>query len=158
GLEYLLAVAEHDPFGRAALAVHVSQPALSGQIRKIEDVLGVRLFERSNRRVIITEMGKKIVTQARVVLEEAQRLAVLAQNPAAPLSGSLKLGAIATLGPYYLPHVLGPLRKAFPALQLHLREGRTAELIADLRAGDLDALLASPTFPVDGLELFPLFF
>ena len=87
-LEYLIAVAEHDHFGRAALAVHISQPALSGQIRKIEDVLGVRLFERSNRRVVITEMGKKIVTQARVVLEEAQRIAVLAQNPAAPLAGS----------------------------------------------------------------------
>ncbi len=131
-LEYLIAVAENDHFGRAALAVHVSQPALSGQIRKIEDVLGVKLFERSNRRVVITEMGKKIATQARVVLEEAQRIAVLAQSSAAPLAGSLKLGAIATLGPYSLPHVLGPLRKAFPALELHLREGRTADLIADL--------------------------
>src|SRR5438552_11819689 len=117
-LEYLIAVAEHGHFGNAARAVSVSQPALSGQIRKIEDVLGVTLFERSNRSVTITEAGRKIAVQARIVLEEAQKLADLAHSPAAPLAGSLKLGAIATLGPYYLPHVLGPLRKAFPSLEL----------------------------------------
>ena len=157
-LEYLIAVADHAHFGRAALAAHVSQPALSAQIRKVEDILGVRLFERSKRSVVITEAGRKIVSQARVVLEEAEKIAVMARDPGVPLSGSLKLGAIATLGPYYLPHVLGPLQKAFPTLSLHLREGKTAELIADLRAGHLDAVLASPTFAPDGLELFPLFF
>src|SRR5437867_6757936 len=157
-LEYLVAVADHGHFGKAARAVSVSQPALSGQIRKLEGVLGITLFERSNRSVVTTEAGLKIAAQARVVIEEAQKLADLAQTPAPPLAGSLKLGAIATLGPYYLPHVLGPLRKAFPALALHLKESRTADLVADLRSGDLDAILASPTFPADGLELFPLFF
>jgi len=157
-LEYLVAVAEHSHFGKAARAVNVSQPTLSGQTRKLEDILGVRLFERTNRSVVITEVGRKLAAQARIVLEEAQKLADLAHSPAAPLTGSLKLGAIATLGPYYLPHVLGPLRKAFPSLDLHLREGQTSELISDLRAGALDAVLASPTFPTDGLQLFPLFF
>jgi LysR family hydrogen peroxide-inducible transcriptional activator len=157
-LEYLVAVADYGHFGKAARAARVSQPALSGQIRKIEEVLGVKLFERSNRSVVITEVGLKIASQARIVLEEAQKLADLAHSPAPPLAGSLKLGAIATLGPYYLPHVLSPLRKAFPSLELHLREGQTSELIADLRAGTLDAVLASPTFSTEGLQLFPLFF
>ena len=157
-LEYLVAVADHGHFGKAARAVSVSQPALSGQIRKLEGVLGITLFERSNRSVVITEAGLKIAAQARVVIEEAQKLADLAQTPVPPLAGSLKLGAIATLGPYYLPHVLGPLRQAFPLLELHLREGLTSELIADLRTGSLDAVLASPTFSTEGLQLFPLFF
>jgi LysR family hydrogen peroxide-inducible transcriptional activator len=157
-LEYLVAVAEHSHFGKAARAVNVSQPTLSGQTRKLEDILGVTLFERTNRSVVITEAGRRLAAQARVVLEEAQKLTDLAHSPTAPLTGSLKLGAIATLGPYYLPHVLGPLHKAFPSLDLHLREGQTSELISDLRGGALDAVLASPTFPTDGLQLFPLFF
>lgn len=157
-LEYLVAVAEQEHFGKAATACHVSQPALSGQIKKVEDFLGVRLFERSNRNVSVTPVGQRIVSQARVVLEEARKIADLARaDKQAPLTGQLRLGAIATLGPYYLPHVLAPLRKSFPKLELHLKEGLTDGLLADLRAGTLDVALASPTFQDDAFRVIPLF-
>lgn len=157
-LEYLIAVAEHEHFGKAAAAVHVSQPALSGQIKKVEEFLGMQLFERSNRRVAITPIGEQVVDQARVVLEEARKIADLVRSANEPLCGNLRLGAITTLGPYYWPHVLAPLRKRFPKLTLHLREGMTDELLADLRAGTLDAVLASPTAAFDdSLRVLPLF-
>src|SRR5262245_9394276 len=156
-LEYLVAVADRRHFGKAAEACHVSQPALSAQIRKIEDFLGVQLFERSNRNVVITPMGDQVARQARVVLEEAGKIAALAQESSQPLSGQLRLGAIATLGPYLMPHLLGPLRKRFPKLELLMKEGLTDELILDLRNGSLDAVLAAPTFNHEGLRLISLF-
>jgi LysR family transcriptional regulator, hydrogen peroxide-inducible genes activator len=156
-LEYLVAVADRRHFGKAADACHVSQPALSAQIRKIEDFLGVQLFERSNRNVVITPIGDQVARQARVVLEEAVKIAALAQETTEPLSGSFRLGAIATLGPYLMPHLLGPLRKRFPKLELLMKEGLTDELIEDLRNGALDAVLAAPTFDTDGLRVIPLF-
>lgn len=156
-LEYLVAVADRRHFGKAAESCHVSQPALSVQIRKIEDFLGVQLFERSNRNVVITPMGEQVARQARVVLEEAGKIATMAQETSQPLSGTLRLGAIATLGPYLMPHLLGPLRKRFPKLELLMKEGLTDELIEDLRNGTLDAVLAAPTFNNDGLRLIPLF-
>src|SRR5262245_4517325 len=122
-LEYLVAVADHQHFGRAAEACHVSQPALSSQVAKVESLLGVKLFERSNRRVVITPDGRRVTDQARVVLEEAAKIATIAAPAAEPLSGSLRLGAIATVGPYLMPHLIPKLRKHFPKLQLLLREG-----------------------------------
>lgn len=156
-LEYLIAVAVHRHFGKAAKSCNVSQPALSAQIRKIEDFLGLRLFERSNRSVVITPTGELVARQARIVLEEAQKIATIAQRPGRPLSGPLRLGAIATLGPYLMPHLLGGLRKSFPKLGLLMKEGLTDRLIDDLRAGSLDAVLAAPTFTDDGLRVVPLF-
>src|SRR5262245_27855331 len=103
-LQYLVAVADHGHFGRAAASCNVSQPALSTQIRKIEGVLGIQLFERSNRRVAITAMGTAVVDQARVVLEDAQKIGELTHSAREPLSGSLRLGSIATVGPYLMPH------------------------------------------------------
>jgi len=156
-LEYLVAVANHRHFGRAAESCHVSQPALSAQIRKVEDFLGLQLFERSNRNVVITSAGDLIARQARVVLEEAEKIAALVQAEKEPLSGSLRLGAIATLGPYLMPHLLGAIRKRFPKLELLIKEGLTDPLVGDLRTGALDAILAAPTFKRDGLRLTPLF-
>lgn len=156
-LEYLVAVADHQHFGKAAEACHVSQPAMSSQIAKVENVLGIKLFERSNRRVVITPDGTRVTKQARVVLEEAAKIAAFAAPAAEPLSGSLRLGTIATLGPYLMPHLIPKLRKNFPKLQLLLREGLTAGLVADLRAGSLDAVIAAPTFEMDGLTSFELF-
>src|SRR5690348_15367086 len=116
-LEYVAALADHEHFGKAAQACHVSQPALSAQIRKIEEMLGVKLFERTSRSVIVTEVGAAIAEQAKVVLEEAHKLVGLTASEAQPLTGSLRLGAIATLGPYFMPHVLGKLRERFPHLR-----------------------------------------
>jgi LysR family transcriptional regulator, hydrogen peroxide-inducible genes activator len=157
-LQYLVAVADSAHFGKAATACNVSQPALSAQIRKIENVLDVQLFERSNRRVAITAAGEAVVRQARVVLEEAQKIAEMTKAVGKPLSGKLNLGAIATVGPYLLPHLLAPLRKSFPQLDLFLREGLTEELLDELRSGQLDAVIASDTFSDPSLRTIPLFF
>jgi LysR family hydrogen peroxide-inducible transcriptional activator len=157
-LQYLVAVADHEHFGRAAAACNVSQPALSAQIRKIEDVLGVQLFERTNRRVTITPSGKAVSDQARVVLEEAAKIGGITRSAQEPLAGPLRLGAIATVGPYLLPHLLAPLRKRYPKLDLFLREGLTEQLLGELRTGQLDAVIASNTFVDPALRIIPLFF
>src|SRR6476646_2671707 len=157
-LEYLVSVADHEHFGKAAAACHVSQPALSARIRKVEDIVGVQLFERSNRSVAITPHGRAVVDQARVVLEEAQKIAEITGKVQRPLGGSLRLGLIATVGPYLMPHVLPVLRKAYPKLELYLREGLTEQLLGELKAGQLDAVIASDTFSDSTLRVLPLFF
>jgi LysR family hydrogen peroxide-inducible transcriptional activator len=157
-LQYVTAVAEYRHFGKAAQACHVSQPALSAQIRKIEEVLGLPLFERTNRSVMITDAGAAIAEQAKVVLEEAEKLVALAAPAKQALSGTFRLGAIATLGPFLMPHLLGPLRTTFPELRLLMKEGLTHNLVQDLKNGTLDAALVSPTFQDESLKLIPLFF
>jgi LysR family transcriptional regulator, hydrogen peroxide-inducible genes activator len=157
-LQYLVSLADHQHFGKAAAACHVSQPALSAQIRKIEDTLEIQIFERSHRRVAITAEGRTVADQARVVLEEAYKIGEMAQSGRAALSGPLRLGAIATVGPYLMPHLLGPLRKAYPRLELFLREGLTDELLGELKSGQLDAVIASDTFEDDSLRSIPLYF
>jgi LysR family hydrogen peroxide-inducible transcriptional activator len=157
-LQYLVAIADEEHFGKAAAACNVSQPALSAQIRKIEDVLGVQLFERTNRRVTITQHGKRVADQARIVLEEAGKIATLTAPEKQPLAGPFRLGAIATVGPYLLPHLLARLRKAYPMLELILQEGLTDSLLGDLKAGKLDAVIASDTFDDPSLTIIPLFY
>jgi LysR family transcriptional regulator, hydrogen peroxide-inducible genes activator len=156
-LQYVVAVARHGHFGNAATACHVSQPALSSQIKKIEEMLGIVLFERSNRRVALTELGEAVVTQAQVVLEEAEKIVAIAKATRETLVGPFRLGAIATLGPYLMPHLLSALRKEYPKLELILKEGLTDGLLAELRAGRLDAVLAARTFDEDNVTVFPLF-
>lgn len=156
-LEYLVAVADHRHFGKAAEACHVSQPALSAQIKKVESLLEMEIFERDNRTVVIAPDGAPIVEQARVVLEEARKIAEIARGSRETLSGRFRLGSIATLGPYYVPHFIGPLKRAFPKIELLLREGLTESLLGELRDGKLDAVLASPPLADDGLRVIPLF-
>ncbi len=157
-LEYLVSVAQYLHFGKAAQACHVSQPALSAQIKKIEEFLGLQIFERTNRKVSLTERGKLVSDQARIVLEEAEKLLMVAgQTETKDLQGTLRLGVIATLGPYYVPQFLPGLKKLFPKLQLVLREGLTDGLLSDLKSGNLDAVLAARTFDESGLRVFPIF-
>ncbi len=157
-LEYVVAVADHRHFGRAAEACAVSQPALSAQIRKTEDLLGVVLFERGRRGVAVTGRGRALVAQARRILAEGQRLFTLARSQQGRLAGPLALGAIETLGPYLFPHLLRPLRDRYRDLELYLHEGRTAPLLDLLEEGELDLVLLS--LPVDrsGLTAATLFF
>ena len=157
-LEYLRAIVQHRHFGRAAESCHVSQPTLSAQIKKIEEFLGVVLFERTNRRVMITEVGQRVADQVKRVLDEAQKIVSVVGQPQSPLSGRLSLGAIATLGPFLIPRFLGVLRKEFPSLHLILEEGLTDSLLRRLREGALDAVLAARTFDEKGFKVFPLFF
>jgi LysR family hydrogen peroxide-inducible transcriptional activator len=157
-LEYVVAIADEHHFGRAAERCNVSQPTLSVQVRKLEAALGLVLFERGNRRVMLTPAGQGIVRQARAVLAEAQRLLVLAsEGRGAPLTGRLVLAAIQTLGPYFFPLVLRSLRQEFPLLALALSEARTAEILEGLRDGRIDAALVSLPVPASGLTVSPLF-
>ncbi|OFZ20831.1 MAG: hypothetical protein A2X94_04750 [Bdellovibrionales bacterium GWB1_55_8] len=156
-LEYVLAVAEQRHFGKAAALCAVSQPALSAQIKKIEELTGLRIFERSRRHVSVAPQAEAFLEQVRVVLNEARRLVELVTAKREPLSGVFRLGVIATVGPYLLPHLIRPLRKKYPKLQLIIREGLTDGLLAELRAGHLDAVIASDTFKDDSLSIDILF-
>jgi LysR family hydrogen peroxide-inducible transcriptional activator len=137
----LVAVAEHRHFGRAAEACNVSQPTLSGQIRKMEDSLGVTLLERTNKRVDMTPVGSQILLHAQRALAEAGQMEAVARASRDPLVGPLKLGVIPTLAPYLMPMILKPLRQSYPGLTIELWEDQTRMLIEGLRNHRLDAAL-----------------
>lgn len=151
-LEYLVAVADLLGFRRAAERCHVSQPALSAQIQQLEEVLGVKVFERDKRRVMLTEEGKELVARARRVLTEAGDILSAAARLADPFSGSLHLGVIPTIAPYVLPEVVPALVKKYPRLQLRLREEKTELLVQALEEGRLDVALLALVPEVDELE------
>jgi LysR family hydrogen peroxide-inducible transcriptional activator len=156
-LRYVVTLAELKHFARAAEACYVSQPTLSTQIKKLEAELGVALFERTNKRVMPTPVGEELIAQARVVLQEADKLRDMAQQAHDPMSGPIQLGVIPTLGPYLLPHLVPRLREDYPHLRLYLREDLTAMLVERLRAGILDAILVALPIQSDGLEVLELF-
>jgi len=151
-LRYLVTVAETLHFGRAAERCHVSQPTLSAQIRKLENYLGVEIFERQPKRVSVTEIGAQIVARARQVLQDADEILALARNSHDPLAGRLKVALIPTIGPYLLPRVSSKLRKQLPRLQLMLYEYQTDDLIERLRNGELDLGILALPVPLEGLE------
>ncbi len=156
-LRYLVAVAEHRHFGRAAEACNVSQPTLSSQIRKLEEGLGVKLLERTNKRVDLTPVGSQIVQHARQALAAAREMETVASASRDPLVGPLRLGIIPTLAPYLMPLILQPLRTAYPELAIELWEDQTRALIEGLRSHRLDAaLLATSTGApeITEIELF----
>ncbi|HTH99432.1 MAG TPA: LysR substrate-binding domain-containing protein [Acidisoma sp.] len=157
-LEYACTVAELRHFGRAAARCGVSQPALSEQIRKLEGVLRLTLFERSRKGVEITPEGAAILAQAREVLGAARSLLEMAHSQGDPLAGPLRLGVIPTLGPYYLPSVLHALRTTFPELGLRLEEGKTEEIATRLAQGALDLALIALPEPGPGFTAMALFF
>src|SRR6187455_3001119 len=142
-LQYVAAVAETKSFRRAAELCHVSQPTLSAQVAELEGALGVRLFERDRRRVLLTPVGEELVGRARKVLLEAGELSAAATRGRDPLSGTLRLGVIPTIAPYLLPELAAPLRERFPRAALIWIEDKTKKLVAELAAGNLDgAVLA----------------
>jgi LysR family hydrogen peroxide-inducible transcriptional activator len=153
-LEYLVAVGEHLSFGRAAQACAVSQPTLSAQVRKVEEAIGVEVFERGPRGAIVTSRGAEVLGQARIVLAEARRMFEVAAAGAEPLVGTFRLGVISTLGPYLVPFLMKPLRARFPGLRLLISEGLTRPLARQLEEGEIDALLAAA--PLGGGELIAL--
>lgn len=156
-LEYLVAVAEHGHFGRAAAACYVSQPTLSTQLKKLETELAVPLIERNPRRVMLTAVGEQVAARARVILGEVDAVRGIARHARDPRSGRLRLGVFPTLAPYLLPHVLSGAQRRFPDLELLLVEEKTETLLDQLRGGRLDAaVLALPVSDalLDGELLF----
>lgn len=151
-LHYLVALADHKHFGRAAEACFVSQPTLSTQVRKLEEELGVTLVERNPRKVLLTETGRQIVARARDILTEVEQIRHIARNEQDPQAGTLRLGIFPTLGPYLLPHVLAMIRSDFPRLELLLIEEKTPELLERLREGRIDAAILALPVPDDTLH------
>lgn len=144
-LEYLVAVAELQHFGRAAERCHVSQPTLSTQIRKLEDYLGVSLFERTGRKVMVSTAGEQIVERARALIRDYEELQSVARRLKDPAAGQYRLGVFPTLAPYLLPRVVPAIHAELPRLKLILLEEKTEVLLARLRRGQIDmALLALP--------------
>jgi LysR family hydrogen peroxide-inducible transcriptional activator len=156
-LRYLVAVADHRHFGRAAEASYVSQPTLSAQIKKLEKELGVQLVERNPRHVMMTAVGEQIVERARAVLHEVDGIRDLARGARDPESGTLRIGLFPTLAPYLLPHVVPALGERFPDLELLLVEAKTEEVLQQLRDGVLDVGILALPLPDEGLRTVDLF-
>jgi len=156
-LRYLLAVAEHQHFGRAAEACGVSQPTLSVQLRKLEEQLGVALFERTSRTVAPTVACERLMPHVRAAVAEADAILAVARGLRNPLSGRFRLGIIPTLAPYLLPLIFAPLREALPALDVEPWEDQTAALLERLRAHELDAALLATEVDHPDLASRPLF-
>lgn len=156
-LKYLVALATHRHFRRAAEACHVSQPTLSIQIKKLEETLGMTLIERSGRVVELTPQGREVVTRARLILDEAQAIKEIAKRSSEPLAGPLHIGVIPTLGSYMLPWLIPALKDRFPKLKLAPCEDMTGPLIERLRSRRISAALMSLPAPEDGLVETPLF-
>ena len=156
-LRYVLAVAQERNFRRAAENCFVSQPALSVAIHKLEDELGIQIFERSKTEIALTSIGNLVVEQAQRVLEEADKVKVLASTGNDPLNGPIKLGVIFTVGPYLLPKIIPELKKLAPKMALDIEEGLTANIEQHLRNGHLDAAILALPFDVPGIITAPLY-
>ena len=151
-LRHLIAVSDHRHFGKAAETCFITQSSLSTSIKELESILGGLLVERTRRSVIMTPLGIEIVSRARKIIADVRDMADLVKAESAPLSGSMRLGAIPTIAPYLLPRALPKIRSAYPDLKLYLREGRSSELIGHLVSGELDVLILAFPYPVPGLE------
>ncbi|MGR5261043.1 DNA-binding transcriptional regulator OxyR [Vibrio astriarenae] len=139
--EYLVSLAEHKHFRKAAEACFVSQPTLSGQIRKLEDELGTALLERNSRKVLFTDAGLQLVEQAKRILAEIKLFKEMASGQNGEMIGPMHIGFIPTVGPYVLPKIIPSLKEQFPELELFLHEAQTHQLVSQLQDGKLDCLV-----------------
>jgi LysR family hydrogen peroxide-inducible transcriptional activator len=156
-LRYIVAVARERHFGRAAEACHVSQPTLSVAVKKLEEELEVKLFERGASEVSLTPLGEQIVRQAQAVLEQAAAIKEIARRGHDPLAGPLRLGIIYTIGPYLLPTLVRRTIARTPQMPLMLVENFTVRLLEMLRSGELDCAILAEPFPDAGLAIAPLY-
>lgn len=156
-LRYALSVASERHFGRAALACNVSQPSLSVAIRKLEEELGIRIFERRNGNVTPTAVGATIIEQAQRVIEESERLTELAAQGKDPLNGPLRLGVIFTIAPYLLPGMIGAIHTNAPNMPMILSEDLTENLLEQLRRGTIDCAILAMPITAPGLMIQPLY-
>ena len=156
-LKYIVAVAREKHFGKAAEACFVSQPTLSVAVKKLEDELELKLFERSAGEVTVTPLGDEIVRQAQSVLEQAAEIKEIAKRGKDPLGGPLKLGVIYTIGPYLLPDLVRQNIALTPQMPLMLQENFTVRLLDMLRTGEIDCAILAEPFPDTGLAIAPLY-
>jgi len=157
-LEYIIAVDNQKSFAKAAAACHVTQPTLSMQVKKLEEELGVLLFDRSKKPILTTDIGQRIVMQARTIIRESSRIEELIQDEQDALKGELRVGIIPTLGPYLLPQFLPSFMQRFPDVRLNIQELLSEEIITKLQADQLDIGLLVTPMNVDGFTEIPLFY
>lgn len=156
-LKYIVAVARERHFGRAAEACHVSQPTLSVAVKKLEEELDVKIFERGANEVSTTPLGEQIVRQAQQVIEQAAAIREIAKTGKDPVTGPLRLGVIYTVGPYLLPELVRQAIERVPQMPLMLQENFTVRLLEMLRTGELDCAILAEPFPDTGLAVAPLY-
>jgi LysR family hydrogen peroxide-inducible transcriptional activator len=156
-LKYIVAVAREKHFGKGADACHVSQPTLSVAIKKLEEELQVKLFERNANEITVTPLGEEIVRQAQSVLEQADNIREIARRGKDPLAGPLRLGVIYTIGPYILPDLVRQMIALTPQMPLMLQENFTVKLLEDLRNGEIDCAILAEPFPDTNLAIAPLY-
>lgn len=156
-LKYIVAVAREKHFGKAAEACFVSQPTLSVAVKKLEEELEVKIFERNANEVTVTALGEEIVRQAQAVLEQAANIKEIAKRGKDPLAGPLKLGVIYTIGPYLLPDLVREMITHKPQMPLMLQENFTVKLLETLRTGEIDCAILAEPFPDAGLAVAPLY-
>lgn len=157
-LEYIVAVDTHRSFVAAAESCHVTQPTLSMQIQKLEDALGIKIFDRSRQPVIPTEVGSKIIRQARVVLMESKKVQEILQEDRGEIEGELRVGVIPTVAPYLLPDVITQFLTKYPKIQLQVWEYTTERITQELKSGNLDCgILSTPLLDQSMVET-PLFY
>ena len=156
-LKYIVAVARERHFGKAAEACFVSQPTLSVAVKKLEEELELKIFERSANEVTVTPLGEEIVRQAQSVLEQAEAIRDIAKRGKDPLAGALKLGVIYTIGPYLLPDLVRQMIRHTPQMPLVLQENFTVKLLEMLRTGEIDCAILAEPFPDAGLAVAQLY-
>lgn len=156
-LKYIIAVAAERHFGRAAQRCFVSQPSLSAAVKKLEDELGVLIFERGKHEILVTQIGAQVVAQARRALEEAERIKAVAKQGKNPLAGTFRLGIIHTVAPYLLPDLVVGLRRLAPQMPLDIEENLTANLDQMLKSGLIDAAILALPYAAAGIDITPLY-
>jgi LysR family transcriptional regulator, hydrogen peroxide-inducible genes activator len=156
-LKYIVAVARERHFGKAAEACYVSQPTLSVAIKKLEEELELKIFERNATEIAVTPLGEEIVRQAQTVLEQAAAIKEIAKRGKDPLAGPLRLGVIYTIGPYLLPDLVRHVIDRTPQMPLMLQENFTVKLLEQLRLGEIDCAILAEPFPDTNLAIAPLY-
>ena len=156
-LKYIVAVAREKHFGKGADACHVSQPTLSVAVKKLEEELQVKLFERNANEIAVTPLGMEIIRQAQSVLEQAEQIKDIAKRGKDPLAGPLRLGVIHTIGPYLLPDLVRQTITSLPQMPLILQENFTTRLLDELRNGEIDCAILAEPFPDTNLAIAPLY-
>ncbi len=156
-LRHLTALSEHRHFGRAAAACGITQSTLSASLKELEDLLQAPLVDRTQRKVVLTPLGEEVVARATDILHATEELVRATEGSRAPLSGTVRLGVIPTIGPFLLPRIMPRLRKRYPKLRLYLTEDQTARLLEALQAGQLDAVLLALPYDCGNIEAAELF-
>ena len=157
-LKYIVSLSRYDSYVKAAEKSNVTQPALTIQVKKLEDELGLILFDRSKKPVVPTDMGEKLLVQAKKILQEVKKMEDMAQSFVSDVSGELIVGVIPTVAPYLIPVFIDQFNEAYPEIKLLIKEGTTEQIIRDLKEGDIDAGIIATPVKHKGLEATPLFY